>query len=91
MELQAFFRTNLRRWVPWILGTIAALYVSRVFIEFAPLDWPAPLMWSAGLLMALLGFALTLIAHAFGCRVTPIATLAVYLFSPAINPRLAVI
>ncbi|MFQ5855385.1 MAG: hypothetical protein ACE5LU_07070 [Anaerolineae bacterium] len=26
----------MRRWRPWVLGVIAALYVSRVGIEFAP-------------------------------------------------------
>jgi 4-amino-4-deoxy-L-arabinose transferase-like glycosyltransferase len=89
VKLRPFLPVNVRRWGPWVLGLIAALYVSRVFVEFAPLGWPAPLMWFAGLVLALGGFALILMAHAFGCRVTPVAVLALYLISPTINPHLA--
>ncbi|MFQ5855387.1 MAG: DUF2723 domain-containing protein [Anaerolineae bacterium] len=71
------------------MATIAALYVSRVFVEFAPLDSPVPLVWFASLVLALASFALTRVAHALGCEVTPVAALALYLVSPTINPHLA--
>lgn len=80
----------MRRWTPWVLGTIAALYVNRVFVEFAPLGWPAGRMWGAGLLLGLLAFAIAVVVHAFGCQVAPLAALAVYLVSPTIDSRLAI-
>lgn len=91
MKFRPFSRADVRRWAPWLWGGVVALYVQRVFIEFAPLDWPASWLWPASLAVALAGFAIPLVIYAFGCVVTPVAALIVYLLSPTIDPYLAAV
>ncbi|MBS1252274.1 MAG: hypothetical protein MAG451_01312 [Anaerolineales bacterium] len=71
------------------MGAIAALYVSRVCIEFGPPGWPVSLLWLAGLVLGLAGLGAAVVIHAFGCEVFPVAALALYLVSPTLNPHLA--
>lgn len=77
--------------MPLILGAVAALYVSRVVVEFSPASWPLAGVWIVAILLALLTLAVSVAIDAFGCETAPFAALALYLISPRIDPTLAAI